>query len=237
MKWFRALVRGQHVKMDVADERRYMGFFVTRFANAATPDLARASVITAVRAAPRLDGLILNDDDDPPLFFVDEIDEVPEVEVLKVDPGFVFFRDESQSPGGKFSPPPYLVIRKGVAFWVENRRLSDWTASPQAFNEGCFRNACLYDSHGDLWQIVRAEFTKQPSIVNTFLPWRQLPVQVEIRPHARPAFADILVELAAILGSRNSFSENLDHAPADVLECLRSATVPMELIQHAEKCR
>jgi hypothetical protein len=237
MKWFRVLVRGEHVKMDVASERRYMGFFVTRFVNAATPDLARASVIAAVRAAPGLDGLILNDDDDPPLFFVDEIDEVSELEVPEVEPGFVLFKDENQSPGSEFSPPPYLVIRKGVAFWVENRRLSDWTASPQAFNEGCFRNTCLYDIHGDLWQIVRAEFTKQPSIVNTLLPWRQLPVQVEIRPHAKPAVADILAELAAILGSENSFSENLDHDPADVLECLRRATVPTELIQHAEKCQ
>jgi hypothetical protein len=223
--------------MDVAGERRCMGFFVTRFANAATPDLACASVIATVRAAPNLDGLMLNDDDDPPLFFVDQIDEVSDIEVPKVEPGFVFFNDESQSPGSEFTPPPYLVIWKGVAFWVENRRLCDWTATPQAFNEGCFRNTCLYDIHGDLWQIVRAEFTKQPSIVGTLFPWRQLPVRVEIRPHAKPAVGDILAELAAILGSGNSFSENLEHAPADDLECLKNATSPTELIQHAGKCQ
>jgi hypothetical protein len=222
--------------MHVAGERRYMGFFVTRFANAATPDLARASVIAAVREAPGLDGLVLNDDNDPPLFFADEIDQVSELEVPEVEPGFALFEDENQSPGSEFSQPPYLVIRKGVAFWVENRRLSDWTASPQAFNEGCFRNASLYDIHGDLWQIVRAEFTKQPSIVNTLFPWRQLPVEVELRPHGKPRIADILAELAAILGSGSSFSENLDHAPPDVLERLKSATGPAELIKQIEKC-
>jgi hypothetical protein len=153
-----------------------MGFFATRFVKAATPELVRASVIAAVRTAPGLNGLILNDDDDPPLFLVDEINEVSELDVPEGEPGFALFDDENQSPGSEFNPPPYLVIRKGVAFRVENRRLSDWTATPQAFNEGCFRNACLYDIHGDLWQIVRAEFTKQPWFVNTILPWRQLPV-------------------------------------------------------------
>jgi hypothetical protein len=222
--------------MDVAGERRYMGFFVSRFAKAASPDVARASVIAAVRAAPKLVGLILNDDDDPPLFFVDEIDEVSELAVPEVEPGFVFFRDESELASSEFSPPPYLVFRKGVAFWVEKRRLCDWTATPQAFNEGCFRDTYLYDTHGDLWQIVRAEFTKRPSIVHTLFPWRHLPVQVKIRPHAKPAVADILAELAAILESGNSFSENLDQDPAEVVECLKSAALPRELIQNAEKC-
>jgi hypothetical protein len=235
MKWFRVLVGGEHIKMDVASERRYKGFFVTRFVNAATLEHARSSVIAAVRADPRLDGLILNDDDDPPLFFVDEIDEVSELDVPEGEPGFVLFDDENQSPGSDFSPPPYLVIRKGVAFWVENRRLSNWTATPQAFSEGCFSNTCLYDINGDLWQIVRAEFTKQPSFVNTILPWRHLPLRIEIRPCARPAVADIVAEVAAILESANAFSENLAHHPADILEFLRSATEPTELIQYAGK--
>jgi hypothetical protein len=223
--------------MDIANERRYMGFFTTRFANAATPDLARTTVIAAIRADPKLDGLILNVDEDPPLFFVDEIEEASERELPRVEPGFVFFEDESQTSGSEFSPPPYLVIRKGVAFWVENRRLCDWTATPQAFNEGCFRDTWLYDIYGDLWQISHAEFTKQPSVVNTLFPWRQLPVRVEIRPVAKPSVADIRAELATILESGNPFSENSAHDPADVLKCPRSATGPMELIQCAEKCQ
>ncbi len=221
--------------MDVSNEHRYMGFFTNRFVNAATPEIASASAIAAVRSAPKLHGLILNDSDDPPLFFVDEIEEVSELEVPEVESGFAFFEADSQSPGSDFSPPPYLVIRKGVAFWVENRRLCHWAATPQAFNEGCFRDTYLYDIHGNLWQISHAEFTKQPSIVNRLFPWRQLPVRVEIRPVAKPAFADILAELAAILESGNPFAENLDRDPAHVLDCLRSSTGPMELIRCAEK--
>jgi hypothetical protein len=109
------------------------------------------------------------------------------------------------------------------------------TATPQAFNEGCFRNAYLYDIHGDLWQIVRAEFTKQPSCVHSILLWRRLPVRIEIRPRTRPAVADIVAEVAAVLESANSFSENLNPESAVLLGLLRSATQPSELIQYAGK--
>lgn len=235
MRWFRVLIEGEHVMMDVASERRYMGFFVTRFVNAETPALASALAMSAVRTDPKLDRLILNNDDDPPVFSVDEIDEVAEVDVLKGDPGFVFFRDEEQFSKDEVNPPPYLVIRKGVAFWVENRPLSDWTATSQAFNDGCFLNSCLYDTRGERWQIVHAEFSKQPSYMNTLLPWRNLPVRIEIRLSPKPALADILVELTAILQSENSFSMNLNHEPTDVLERLRSIATPAELIQYAQK--
>jgi hypothetical protein len=48
--------------MDVANESRSMGLCVTRFGNATTSDLARATVMAAVRADPGLDGLIVNDE-------------------------------------------------------------------------------------------------------------------------------------------------------------------------------
>lgn len=235
MKWFRVLVGAEHVTMDVARKPRHMGFFVTRYVNAATADLARASAISEVRADPRLHGLMLNDDDDPPRFFVEETDEVSELDVPEGEPGFVLFEDKNHVLGGEPSSPPYLVIREGLAFWVEERPMCDWAATPQAFHAGCFRNACLYDANGDLWQIVRAEFTKPPSFVDELLPWRQLPVRIEIRPREKPAVADVLAELAAILQSGNSFAESLDDDPADILACLRTATVPPELIEYARR--
>jgi len=233
MSWFRVLVEGRHVKMDVASECRYVGFFVTRFVNAETPTLAGALAISAVRADPKLDGLILNDDDDPPVLSVEEIEDVPEADVLKDGPGFVIYPDENSITCAEFAPPPYLVIRRSVAFWVEDRSLSHRTATSQAFNDGCFRDACLYDTEGNLWGIVRAEFTKRPSRVHTLLPWRQLPVRIEIHPGARPALSDLQDQLAAILESGNSFSMSLRHRPADLLDRLRSLATPAELIQCA----
>jgi hypothetical protein len=222
--------------MDVSGVQRYMGFFVTRFVEAATPDLARTSAIAAVRADAKLDGLILNDDDDPPKLFVDEVEEVSRLDVPDVEPGFVLFKDEAQSAGSGVSGPPYLVIREGVSFWVESRPLSDWTATPQALDEGCFRDACIYDANGHLWQIDRAEFKLQPSFVDMVFPWRQLPLRIDISSGARPGTPDLLAELAAILESGSSFLEGLDGDPREILECLKRATTPTELIHYAEKC-
>lgn len=231
MKVFRVLVLGEHFKMNVSGEQCWMGFYSTRFIKAANPHEARSSAIAAVRLDTKLDGLALNGVDDPPLLFVDEIEEVSELDVPEVEPGFVLFKDETISPESEISPPPYLVIRKGVAFWVKNRTLSEWTATPQAFDEGCFRNACIYDTSGSLRDIVRSAFTKPPTFVNRLMRWRQLPVRIEIRPCEKTTVADILAELAAILDSANSFFEHLDHDPADILKRLESATTPTELIE------
>lgn len=236
MTTYRVLVRGEHFKMDVSGDQRHMGFYVTRFVKTGSLDLAHASAIAAIRADPKFDGLILNDDNDPPRLFVEEIEEVSELDVSDINPGFVLFDDEGQSVSSIISEPPYLVIRKGVSFWVEHKPLSDWTATPQAFEEGCFRNACLYDTKGDLWQIVHARFKQQPSLVNTLLPWRQLPVLFEISLTPKPSVPDVLSEIAAILKTVNSFSENLDCDPGEVLENLKRATSPTELIQYAGKC-
>lgn len=90
-------------------------------------------------------------------------------------------------------------------------------------------NTCIYDTNEDLWQVVHAQLKQTPSFVNTLLPWRQLPVLIDIRSSPKPTSLDILTELATILESGNSFSENLDSDLAEILECLKRATTPMEL--------
>lgn len=238
MKVFRVLILGEHIKMNVSGEQCYMGFYTTRFVKAANPDEAYASAIATVRSDTKLHGLILNDDDDPPRFSADEIAEVSERDVPEAEQGLAFFKDDSPSAGIVIGPPPYLVIREGVAFWVENRPLSEWSATPQAFNEGCFRNTFIYDTSGNLWHIVHSAFTKPPTFVNTIMRWRQLPVRIEIRPCEKPAVADILAMLTAILESGNSFCEDLNdlnHDPAQVLKSLGNVTTPMELIEQAGK--
>ena len=233
MKTYRVLVLGEQCLMDVSDRRRYMGFYVTRFVRGTSRDHASGVAIATVRADPKLDGLLLNDESDPARFSVDEVSEVSEDEVPTENPGFVLFDDEPHSAGAGISIPPYLVIRRGVSFWVEQRGLGEWTATPQAMDEGCFRDACLYDIKGNLWQVVDARFTQQPSWINLLLPWRQLSVLVELRPMQKPAMTEVLADLAAILQSANAFVESLDTDAGKVFECLTRATTPAELIAYA----
>lgn len=234
MKTYRVLVLCEHCLIDVSDSRRHMGFYVTRFVRGTSCVHARDSAIATVLTDPKLDGLILNDESDPPRFSVDEVSEVSEHDVPTVSPVYVFFDDEPLSAGTGIGVPPYLVIRRGLSFWVEHRAISEWTATPQALNAGCFRDACLYDIKGNLWQVVDARFTQQPSWLNLLLPWRQLTVLVELGPMQKPAMAEILAMLAAILHSANAFVESLDTDAVKVLERLTRATTPAELIAYAE---
>jgi len=148
----------------------------------------------------------------------------------------VFFRDESQSSRAEIITPPCLVIRRGVSFWVEHRALCEWTATLQALNEGCFRDACIYDVRGDLLQVVDAQFAQRPSWVDSLLRYREMLVQFELRPMPKPAMTEVLAELAEILQSANEFVENVDADAGKALECLKWATTPTELIACAESC-
>jgi hypothetical protein len=234
MKTYRVLVLGEHCLMDVSGSRRYMGFYVTRFVRGTSGDQARTAAIAAVRADPKIDGLVLNDGSDPPRFHVEELAEVSDSAVPAESPGFALFDDEPQSAGAGIGVLPYLVIRRGASFWVEHRALRECTATARALKEGCFRDACLYDIKGDLWHVVDAQFTHRLSWGDSLLPWRQLPVLIELRPLQKPAMAEVLAELAAILQSANAFVENLDTNAGEVLECLTRATTPVELIAYAE---
>ncbi|SBO41985.1 hypothetical protein [Cyanobium sp. NIES-981] len=231
MKVFRVLVLGEHFKLDYSGNQGYMGFYSTRFITAANSDVASAAAIEAVRLDPRLDGLAINAVDDPPRLSIEEIEELTDLSIPEAKPGFVLFEDETPAQENEVGPPPYLVIRKDVAFWAEHRPLGKWSATPQAFNNGCYRNACIYDTSGRLWRIGHSELDKAPTLLNRIMPWRQLRVRIELDPYVEPNVADVAAEIAAILESGTSFSERLCHNPADILRGLGNAATPKERIE------
>lgn len=94
MKYFQALVSGEHFLMDWGGGVRYMGFFVTRYVSEETEAEAVRSAIAAVRSEDKLEGLVLNTAEDPPKLLVDELEEVSEDDVPSTLPGYVFYREE-----------------------------------------------------------------------------------------------------------------------------------------------
>lgn len=94
MKRFRALVLGEHFKLDWDGAVRYMGFYVMRYIAEENEEDAIKSAIAAVKSEDKLEGLILNAQDDPPRLMVDELEEVSEEEIPEALPGYVFFREE-----------------------------------------------------------------------------------------------------------------------------------------------
>jgi hypothetical protein len=97
MRYFRALVLGEHFQLDWEGSIRYIGFYVTRFVTEETEEEAVKSAIAAVSSEDKLEGLILNAKTDPPRLVVDELEEVLEEDVPEILPGYVFFREEEDS--------------------------------------------------------------------------------------------------------------------------------------------
>jgi len=129
--------------------------------------------------------------------------------------------------------PPYLLIREGKAFWVEGRPPIESSATLQALEEGCFHDAWCYDATGTLWRIVTATLKGQPSFLQRVLPWRRVPVALEVGMPTHVGVADIISRLARVLRSDNEFCEYLRASPMDILHRFEAARTPSDVIRVA----
>lgn len=97
MTKFRVLIRGANFQMrDVASVSiEPMGFYVTAFVEAASPEAAEDASLDLLRAAPKLRAAVLNLPDDPPQMFVEEIEELAEWPTDSSLPlsGFAFYNE------------------------------------------------------------------------------------------------------------------------------------------------
>jgi hypothetical protein len=129
--------------------------------------------------------------------------------------------------------PPFLVIREGTSFWVEDRPVDEWTATLQAFDDGCFRDACCYDTTGSRWHILDAGLRRRPSLAQRFLPWRQVSVAIRLGARSQPDLREVLAQLAAVLESGGEFSDALTIAPSILRERFQDAKLPSDIIRIA----
>jgi hypothetical protein len=95
MPWFRTLVRGENFLMSTDGKTERLGFYTTRFVEAEGPEGAEMAAVESIRADTQLAQAISNDRSDPPMIFVDEIQEIMETDILSVGSGFTFFPTES----------------------------------------------------------------------------------------------------------------------------------------------
>jgi hypothetical protein len=66
-----------------------MGFYVSRVVDAQNPNEAELAAVDLVREDSRLKGNVLNERDDPPMLYAEEIEEIEESDTEKnVNTGF-----------------------------------------------------------------------------------------------------------------------------------------------------
>ena len=129
--------------------------------------------------------------------------------------------------------PPYLVLRDGKAFWVEDRPHGEITATLQAFEEGCFHEAWCYDASGNLWPILTATLKVEPSLSARLLAWRRVPVQLGFGTPTPIGVQELVSRLANVLRSDNEFCEYLPSPPMEILRRFEQALTPSDIIRVA----
>jgi len=129
--------------------------------------------------------------------------------------------------------PPFLVIRKGTSFWVEDRPVDECSATLQAFHDGCFHDACCYDAAGARWPILGASLRRRPSLAQRLLPWRQVPVEIRLGACSQPDLREVISELAAVLKRGGEFGDSLTIGPGALIERFQGASLPSDIIRIA----
>ena len=106
--------------------------------------------------------------------------------------------------------PPYLVIRRGMAFWVTETH-AQWRATAQALADGVFADTYLYTARGDLWQINTAS-PPTHAFFKSRLPWQKLSISLDFKRLPPAPLATVQADLADILNSDQALVTHLPDA-------------------------
>jgi hypothetical protein len=94
MSKYRVLISGENFLLNFDGQVQKLGFYVTRVVDAQNPNDAELAAVDLVRRDSRLKGNVLNQSDDPPMLYAEEIEEVEESsDGENVDTGFSWFTD------------------------------------------------------------------------------------------------------------------------------------------------
>jgi hypothetical protein len=90
-KKYRVFLKGQNFWMDFEGKLQKTGFYTTRFVEAQNPKEAEDLVIELIKKDANLLASVRNENSNPPMLYVEEIEEV---DMLQPKLGYIFFPDE-----------------------------------------------------------------------------------------------------------------------------------------------
>ena len=93
MNVYRVLLNGENFLMTYSGQTKRMGFFTTRFVEATNEAEAETVAVSLLRQDENLRGNVLNTADDPPMIYVDEVEQVNGLQQAQ---GFTFFSGEDE---------------------------------------------------------------------------------------------------------------------------------------------
>ena len=108
MPWFRCLIRGENFPGQISGAAGPVGFYVTRFVQAANVAEAEALALQSLRGEPRLAPPPGDTPSGRARVFFEEIEEVTAGQVPSEPPGFVWYasEDTEAEPGAATETQP-----------------------------------------------------------------------------------------------------------------------------------
>jgi hypothetical protein len=83
---------GENFLLNFDGQLQKLGFYVTRVVDAQNPEEAELAAVALIRADSRLEGNVLNERDDPPMLYAEEIEEIERSKAEKnVNTGFSWY--------------------------------------------------------------------------------------------------------------------------------------------------
>ena len=134
---------------------------------------------------------------------------------------------------------PVLFIKPGVIFYVPEEMSS---CTLQAYEEGCYRDLCIYDSSGGLWEVLDATPVRQVSRLYRLLAWRRFQVELRLSDRCDIEMHTVVEWLLGTLDGMLASNELSDYintgfSETEVVEGyranLRAASSPLQIINLA----
>ena len=97
MPRYSVILNGRNFWLTIDDEPRRMGFFTTRFVEAADPEAAEVAAVELLRQDDRLAGQILNDPSDPPTIHLHKIRQLDTEAELRTQQGFTYYAENDDA--------------------------------------------------------------------------------------------------------------------------------------------
>ncbi len=129
--------------------------------------------------------------------------------------------------------PPLLFVCSGKSFWVQDAPLERIECTTDAFKEGVYSGALVLDASGQVWNVERAELGKAPNTLDKLLPWRKIPVSLEVEPVSDKSAEDIAAELKSVLDAECEFTSQLGVTAEIIRENIRQADTAEQIIMAA----
>ena len=98
MKTYRLLLKGQNFWLNVDGNPQRLGFFTTRFIETQSKEEAEHLGVQMIRDETDLFSGLLNDASDPPVIYVEEIEEIDLLDgIVNPDLGYTFYPEENNA--------------------------------------------------------------------------------------------------------------------------------------------